>query len=772
MSRLRARPEDRPLFSRGPKFAFVVGLLLSRAPWASGAGQEPDPPEGPIPSIAPTANRFYTVTPCRALDTRLTGQPLAAGVTRLVTLNGTCGVSPTAASVSTNIAVTNVTASGTLQIYPAGDPVPTASALNYQVGKTRANNVLAATGSGFQIAIVASQAPGTLDLIVDVNGYFDDPTHNQPPQVSAGSDLTVTIPAAATLSGSMSDDGLPSGSGLSASWSVVSGPGTVTFGNPSLPATTATFSATGPYVLRLSASDSQITTSDDVSVLVTATPTDLWRFADQTSFGATPALVSRIQSVGFGPYLDEQFALPASSYPNLPLQPSSVPATCDSTCQRDNYSMYPLQRRFFTNALYGADQLRQRVALALHRLIVVSGRDVTHPSRMTPYLQIFDRNAFGNYRQILQEVTLNPAMGDYLNMATSTRNNPNENYPREVLQLFSVGPNLLNPDGTERLDGLGNPIPTYDQSVVSGFTKVFTGWSFAPPPAAGVVDYITPMVLDPTRHDTSAKQVLGTVLPAGQTGAQDLAAALDNIFNHPNVGPFVGMHLIHALVSSNPSPAYVARVAAVFDNNGSGVRGDLKAVVKAILLDPEARQTPPPGPASGRLSEPPLFITRILRAFDAKAANGTGTSDGYLAPQSSPMGFDVFRPNSVFSYYPAEYLVPGSTTALGPEFGILTATTALRRANFVNTMVFSNIAVGTNSPFGTSIDLTPIQSLASNPAAMVGELDRRLMHTTMSPAMKSSLITAISAVAATNPQLRAQQAVYLVCTSSQFQVER
>ena len=194
---------------------------------------------------------------------------------------------------------------------------------------------------------------------------------------------------------------------------------------------------------------------------------------------------SHTSSIGPAAWIAEQLAAPISGYPPMQLWPSTAPATCDSICVRDNYSMYPLQRRFFINALYGGDQLRQRVAFALHQMFVVSGRDITLPSWMAPYLQILDRNAFGNFRQLLYDITLNPAMGRYLDMVTSTRTNPNENYAREILQLFSIGTDMLNLDGTPQLDVDGEPLPSYDQAVVDGFSKVFTGWSLAANAAPG-----------------------------------------------------------------------------------------------------------------------------------------------------------------------------------------------------------------------------------------------------------------------------------------------
>jgi uncharacterized protein (DUF1800 family) len=501
---------------------------------------------------------------------------------------------------------------------------------------------------------------------------------------------------------------------------------------------------------------------------------DATRFLEQSTWGPTPALVQHVQSVGFERFLEEQFDAPASSYPTLPLYPTTRDTTTcpnGSTCQRDNYTMYPVQNQFFVNGLYGGDQLRQRVAFALHQLIVVSGVDITQPSWMTPYLQLLDRDAFGNFRSLLYDITLNPAMGNYLDVNNNTRTRPNENYAREILQLFSIGTVRLNVDGTQQLDATGQPIPTYDQTIVNNFARVFTGWRFAPG-ATGVPNYIDPMVVNEPQHDVGSKAILnGVVLPAGQGTAKDLADAIDNIFNDPNVGPFISKQLIQHLVTSNPSPAYVARVASVF-NGAGGTRGDLRAVVKAILLDSEARGDAKTDANYGRLRHPAQFILNLLRAFGARSADLTTDSDGYLNPQSVNMGMDVFRPPSVFSYFSPATVVPGTNGVRGPEFGLFTTSTALRRANFVNTMAFSRIAVSTNAPNGTSLDLSGMQALAANPAQLVDALNTLLMHGTMSAEMRQSIIDAVSAVAATNPLKRARTAVYLVATSSQYQVER
>jgi uncharacterized protein (DUF1800 family) len=443
--------------------------------------------------------------------------------------------------------------------------------------------------------------------------------------------------------------------------------------------------------------------------------------------------------------------------------------------------MYPLQRQFFWNALYGPDQLRQRVAWALHKLIVVSGTDLVQPSRMVPYLNILVNNAFGNYRDILAQVTLNPAMGQYLNMDTSTLLNPNENYGREILQLFSTGVFLLNVDGTQQLDIGNNPIPTYVQNDITEMARALTGWRLAAQITPGTDDYTDPMVLVEANHDKGQKSLFcdwsgptpvncRATLPPNQTGTQDVSAVIDAVFNHPNVGPYVAGTLIHDLVTSNPSPAYVGRVAAIFNNNGSGVRGDLAAVVRTILTDPDAIAASA-DPNFGSLRDPAGLATSLLRAIGARSADGTQQSDGILAPQVQSMGQIVFQPDTVFSYYPADYEVPG-TALLGPEFGIQSAITAFRRANFVNTLVYSTIPVGANNPLGTSLDLTGIMTLASDANGMVEELNQRLCHGLLSASAKAAIVTAVNAIPVASAKLRAQQATYLVVTSSQFQVER
>jgi uncharacterized protein (DUF1800 family) len=527
---------------------------------------------------------------------------------------------------------------------------------------------------------------------------------------------------------------------------------------------------------------------------------DRLRFIEQATFGANPTLENRLRRIGLSAWINEQMeekrdaggAIRYSTfaYPNLPPQPTNIPTTCTGNCLRDNYSMYPLQKWFFREALYGDDQqLRRRVSWALSQIWVVSGRETVQPSGMLPYIQTLDRNAFGNYRDLMREMTLNPAMGNYLDMAISTRQNPNENYAREILQLFSIGVYMLNQDGTVNLDEAGNPIATYTQAEVNGFTKVFTGWSFCgqgcPNSQSGIRNLRDPMVLTPANHDATEKQVLNypgavSIIPAGLSAEQDLEMALDNVFYHPNLAPFVGKILIQQLVTSNPTPAYVGRVSAVFNDNGQGIRGDLKAVVRAILTDPEARGNLKTDPDYGHLREPVLFVTNILRSLNAganiNAAGGcNGLSDGVLNPVTLVLDQDVFNPPSVFNYYPLTYTLQ-NTDLHAPEFGIFSTGTALKRPNFVNQMVFGTGIIPTgDAPCGTKIDISRWQSLASadpSGALLVDTINTEILHGSMSAQVRGHLLTAVQAVAPADSLKRARTALYLVATSPQFQVQR
>jgi uncharacterized protein (DUF1800 family) len=519
--------------------------------------------------------------------------------------------------------------------------------------------------------------------------------------------------------------------------------------------------------------------------------TDAQRLLEQATFGPTPSEVTRVAALGFNNYIAEQVASTGSSYAGFTYVPHTAPANCkydasaptgaSSICARDNYSLYQVQRQFFENALTRPDQLRQRVAFALSQIFVVSGTEIYEAYGMAAYQNMLLNDAFGNFRQLLQDVTLSPVMGYYLNMAQNAKadpsdgSEPNENYARELMQLFTIGLYELNPDGSPMLDANNNPQPTYSQSTVEGFAAIFTGWTFPPLAGSAVsfgsapVNYQGSMVSVAAYHDTSAKVILnGQATPAGQTPEADLKLALDAVFNHPNVGPFISKQLIQHLVTSNPSPAYVARVAAVFNNNGAGVRGDLQAVVRAILGDDEARGAAPANADAGHLREPALYVTTLMRGLGAQ-------SDGvYLRNVMSGMGQPLFTPPTVFNYYPPGYQLPGTTT-LAPEFFIQNAATALARNNFVNQMVFNGGATPdptVTASTGTTVNLNALLgSPAYTPDQLVDELNSLLMHGSLSSAAHAAIVTAVNAAPTSDPLGQIKAATYLLATSPQFQVE-
>jgi uncharacterized protein (DUF1800 family) len=541
---------------------------------------------------------------------------------------------------------------------------------------------------------------------------------------------------------------------------------------------------------------------------------DRMRFLQQATFGPTTMEDYRVRRIGLRAWLADQFTLPypTNPYPVIPLKSTTVetapPLGCGprpdpvtpeyQACVRDHYTMYPIQTWFFKEAFYGTPQLRHRVTWALSQIWVISGVDTQQSSWMIEYHQQLSKNAFGNYRQLMYDLTLNPGMGNYLDMMRSTRTNPNENYPREILQLFSIGLFMLNPDGTLQLDGQGNPIPTYDQTTVNNFTKVFTGWrdcrtgdlnASCPDAVLGTPDYKDPMSLNPGQHDITTKTLLSypgstttnIAACAGCTNAQiytyaynSLNQALDNIYRHPNVAPFVSKLLIQHMVTSDPTPAYVGRVSAVFTAHRDSPN-QLQEVVKAILLDPEARGDVKTDPRYGKLREPVQLLTNVLRNFDVASANLAGQSDGVVNNSLTPLGQNVFNSPTVFNYYQPNYVVPG-TTILGPEYGIYTTGTAIGRANLFATYAFNGLTVAApDRPNGTRINLAEAQAMSAADTSgnqLLDYLNAKMMYGTMSPQMRNAILPAVVAASASNHLTRAQHAVYLIATSSQFQVQR
>lgn len=515
----------------------------------------------------------------------------------------------------------------------------------------------------------------------------------------------------------------------------------------------------------------------DPPALPTTLPTanEAARFLTQATFGPTTADLAIVQRDGFSAWIDAQFAMPANFH-------SAVIDNVLSSGQP--ISRETSQEAFWKTAVTAPDQLRQRVALAFSEIMVISDQDggIATPYALSGYADTLLRNSFGNFRDLLEAVTLSPAMGTYLDMLANDKANlvtgtvPNENYGREVMQLFTIGLVKLNPDGTIVLDGNAKPIPTYGQSEVIGFSTVFTGWNFAQDGLGW--DYVTenwrqPMKHVPAHHDPAPKLLLdGSVLPPGQTGEQDLKDAHDALFNHQNCGPFIARSLIQRLVTSNPSPAYIYRVAKKFANNGSGVRGDMKAVIKAILLDYEARSaTSLANPNFGKQREPMVRVATVYRAFNARAFNNRFQLSTYdVSPDFGQAFLDA---PSVFNFFSPFFSLSGELATAGlmsPEYQITTDTTAIASSNNIR-----NRIAATKTPLYPSsigLDLTAQVALASNPAALVDSLNTIMLAGQMSSGLRTQLINAVTAQPAGYPLGRAQIAVQLLATSPEFCVQK
>jgi uncharacterized protein (DUF1800 family) len=528
------------------------------------------------------------------------------------------------------------------------------------------------------------------------------------------------------------------------------------------------------------------------------------RFLTQASFGPTPAEIARLRAIGYHAWLDEQFARP----PTLHLPYLQAQAAAGLSVYQNSR-----QEAWWQRALRADDQLRQRVAFALSELLVVSdqgGAVEGAPMAMAHYYDHLVNGAFGNYRALLQQVTLSPVMAHYLSMFKNRKPDPvenirpDENYAREIMQLFSIGLVQLQPDGQPVLVG-GQPVPTYGQDTIRGFAHVFTGWNWAncprtqggqpwewqwcpsgsvPWPQPGWdASWFLPLEAWESYHAADgSKQLLdypgvalpGGVLPPGGTAAGNLGQALDNLFGHPNVAPFVARHLIKRLVGSNPSPAYVGRVAAAFAGSGAGVRGDLGATVRAVLLDPEARAVPALAGRGGKLREPLLRLSHLWRVLDGRADDGRyreWNPEYYLgqAPLRSPTVFNFFLP---------DYRPPGELSTLGldaPEFQITTDTTVASVASGLGAKVFwAWRGISGQGPEDVVVDLGPELAHAADPVRLVDRYDLLFMNRTMSDFMFETLVAYLQGFpdTAAGRRQRVQEAVWLIQSSPEYAIER
>ena len=544
---------------------------------------------------------------------------------------------------------------------------------------------------------------------------------------------------------------------------------------------------------------------------------EAYRFLNQGTFGATETDANTLiglgdSSTGYSRWIDSQIIREPSLL--LPAVEAAYPNPVPQGFNVGSLNAVRLER-WFANVLQGEDQLRQRVAFALSEIFVVSqvGALLNLPNATASFHDMLARNAFGNFRVLLEDVTLHPAMGVYLSMlgnqkaVTGTNLRPDENYAREMMQLFSIGLVELNMDGSVRTDASGQPIPTYNQNVIEGFSRVFTGWKWdcpstlpactfanTRPQIAPVLGYnqVKPMRLFTEQHETGSKLVLSypgaaltnATIPAGQTGAKDLQDALDNVFNHPNVAPFISKQLIQKLVTSNPSPAYVRRVAERFNNDGNGNRGNLEAVVRAILLDPEARSAPS-GNAAGKLKEPLLRLTQFWRAYDATSRSGKlGAAGNFSGGVSAVFGQAQGSSPSVFNFFSPFYAPPGEIADAGrvaPEMQLATEYLNTQIANFFWTQALSRTHNATNLGVDVMYINTSAELLvASDSEALINRVAERLLGgaTQMSAGLKTQAKAQIdrTAVPATNPgtalATRTADAIFFVVTSPEFALQR
>ncbi len=513
---------------------------------------------------------------------------------------------------------------------------------------------------------------------------------------------------------------------------------------------------------------------------------DAARFLTQATFGMRGTEeIDSVRSMGYAAWIESQFALEAASH---------VQYVNDRRAAGEKPYEERAYEAIWQQWLTEPGQLRARMSFALSQIFVISNvAPDLDTYAMASYMDMLNRNAFGNYRQLLEEVTLHPAMGYYLNMIGSKKENPakgthpNENYAREVMQLFSIGLYRLNPDGSRVLDGQGTPVPTYDEAVVKALAAAFTGWSFAGN------DTSKPSVFDPAKenwleplvpwenwHDTGAKTLFdGIVLPAGQGARKDMKDALDAIFNHPNVGPFVGRQLIQRFVTSNPSPGYISRVAAAFANNGQGVRGDLRAVLRAVLLDPEARDLALASrPGWGKQREPVIRFANFLRAFKAASPSGRNRI-GSLDSADAGLNQSPLLAPSVFNFFSPNYRHPGALAAAGlvaPEFQITTETSMVGGLNFFAHLV-------RNGYYGKgdtrlTMDLSGLAALGADPPALVDRLNLLFMNGAMTAATRNAMVAALGSLPAPKTggdsaySDRVKAALMLVAISPEFAIQK
>ena len=495
------------------------------------------------------------------------------------------------------------------------------------------------------------------------------------------------------------------------------------------------------------------------------------RFLGQAGFGATDAALARVQSLGYSGWLDEQVAAPRSQghYDWMVASGYAVDTNLFNFNGTDN----TLWRKFIGSP----DVLRQRITLALSEIFVVSMAGLPVSWRgfvAAAFVDVLEAGAFGTYRALLEAVTLSPGMGAYLNLRGNLKEDaasgrvPDENYAREVLQLFSLGLVELAPDGTLKN---GVSTDTYGQDTITGLAKVFTGWDNNAASRTDPGYAQRPMVLNAANHSPSAKSFLGVTIAAGTSGSTAMQKALDTIAAHANVGPFIGRQLIQHLVVSNPSPAYVGRVAAVFANNGAGVRGDLAAVVKAVLLDDEARRAPSASDTTrGKLREPIVRFVQWARTFNLASPTGLWNV-GNLSDPATRLGQSPLRSPSVFNFFRPGYVPPnsalGTQNLAAPEFQITNESTVVAWANWAQTFVQSG--VGETRP-----DYSAELAVAADATALVKRVSLLLSGDALSAATLTTITAAVASIDGSTDAgklNRVRAAIHLVLCAPEYLVQ-
>lgn len=510
------------------------------------------------------------------------------------------------------------------------------------------------------------------------------------------------------------------------------------------------------------------------------------RFLTQATFGPTAAEIDSLsRAAGFEGWIQRQAALPVS------LQ---HPYILQREAQGDTVNRHLRQDIWWRNAVRGPDQLRQRMAFALSQIFVVSDQDSTlggQPAAVAHYYDLLATHALGNYRDLLEAVTLSPVMGVYLSMLRNRKPDPDrsiradENYAREIMQLFSIGLVELHLDGSVRRDGNGVAIATYDQGDIENLARVFTGWSWHAEERSNSNfwgpehrSWTEPMVAYPQFHDEDAKTIIGeTFIASGLSAEQELQIALDTIFQHPNVGPFVVAQLIQRLVTSNPSPDYIARVAAVFNDNGQGVRGDLQAVATAILTDREALNGQIEDPENfGKLKEPLLRVTHFWRVFDAMGIDGRYQ---YTAADRH-FSEEALAAPTVFNFYRPDYSRAGALNDAGllaPEFQIVHDSSIIAATNEMSRMAARYRSTGGLSnenynPATIVVDYSSWEALAEDPAALMDMLNLIFFANAMPAEMYQTMTDYIASIDMDTPEIRLRDAMTLILASPQFAVQR